>query len=148
MISRKIVDHINHLFKLMIKHIKPGRYSYLKADMILKKLYLFIIDPTHMKTNDLDIVEYHKSMDHKLIDDPVNLLETYIKRGIHKRTGIMYSEFKDMTIYERNILLTFIALETGEETIVNEETDKVTDILDNKNAENLLSGFDVGRDYI
>lgn len=139
----------------MIKHIIPKRYSYVKSEILLRKLYGFLCGIKPSNDNNFDTIKYTNALNPNLISQPFELLETYIKKGVNKLTGVTYTEFKNMTRYEQQIFLAHVNMLIDEENVVSEITnsklDKLNDNLDNPPSESNfdnLSGFNLGKDYM
>lgn len=104
--------------------------------------------------NNFDVVAYTNALNPNLITEPFDLMEVYVKKGVNKLTGVTYTEFKEMTRYEQQIFLAYTNMLIEEENVVskltNEELDKQIKGKSSieQNPADMLSGFNLGKDYI
>ena len=88
--------------------IEDVSYSYLDAEILKRKIYRALVGEPLNSEDNFDIVNYSKTEDTKLVDSMFTLIEQYINLDIYKQTGISYTEYKNMTPLEKNIMLDFL----------------------------------------
>ena len=149
-ISRPLHKHIDYIITEMRKVIPKQRYTAIQAEILYKKFYNYIIGNPIRTVDNLDTVQYTDNDNPLLISDPITFLEEYIGMQVYKYSGISYSDYKEMTPYERYVALKFIALKRKEEQVVSEVMEKELDEegkklneMENDNDLGLYRGFSI-----
>ena len=85
--------------------IPDHTYSYLDAVILNKKIYNLLIGRQISIDDNFDTITYSGKNDASIIDSVFTLIGQYVDLDIYKQTGVTYTEFKQMTVLEKNILL-------------------------------------------
>ena len=111
----------------MRKVIPKQRFTAIQAEILYKKFYNYLIGNPVRTVDNLDTVQYTDNDNPLLISDPITFLEEYITMQVYKYSGITYSDYKEMTPYERYIALKYITIKRREEQVVSEIMEKELD---------------------
>ena len=131
------VSIVNNAVSLYVKTLKDvlknnGKNSFLNAVIINDKVTNIIMGHPVTSEN-FDVVSFDKSKDLTLTDSFFTLFEQYVRMGIHELTGVTYTEFKKMTVIEKDIFLEYVDFKLSTTDLVNEEIKELENINNSNN---------------
>jgi len=116
--------YINTLKKVVPKNTD---LSYLNAEIINLKVTNILLKQPVNKNNNLDTVSYSESNNIYLTENFFTIYETFIRTNIYELTGIGYTEFKELSILERETMLKYLNFKLDTMNLdVEELTDTTT----------------------
>jgi len=84
-----------------------------------------------VSTDNFDIVSFNDTKDLTLTESFFTLFEQYVRMGIHELTGVTYTEYKKMTVIEKDIFLEYVDFKLSITDIINEEVKDMENLNDN-----------------
>ena len=85
-----------------------SKYSYIDADIINRKITRVLLGLSITSDTNFDTVTYDTKWNPNVTDSLFQLFELYTRTDIHKLAGITYTEFKNMSVLERDLLLEYV----------------------------------------
>ena len=123
-----IETYVEMASKVVIPHM---RYSYVDADIINRKITRALLGLSLTKETNLDTITYDTRGDTTLTNSLFQLFELYIRTDIRKMTGITYTEFKELSMIEKELLLEYVGFKVD---VTDIDATTISDELSDPNA--------------
>ena len=102
--TETIDDYVTTLYKVVTS---VGKRTFLNADIINSKITNIILG-IRSKDSTFDTIEFSNSTDTTLTNSLFELFEIYVRMNVYETTGITYTEFKNMSIIEKETLNNYL----------------------------------------
>ncbi len=131
--SQAPVDIIKSYLKqlTLVTPENAPKYSYIDATIINKKVSRLLLNLPVNSENNFDVITAGDSSDTFLTSTLFTLYEEFIRLDIFKITGISYSEYKQLTMIERELILLHVELKID---VNNIDSNEITNNLETNNG--------------
>lgn len=123
---------LNYLEKIASVTPTGATFSYLGAVIFNKKVTRLLLGLDVSTENNFDVITYNPKTNINRTRSLFNLFENYIRMDIYKTTGVSYTEFKNMTIIERDLFIEYLGFKIDSSNIdFNNSTAALNEANDN-----------------